>query len=66
MKCKCCGEEDADVGTMDHPECHLEFNRRIRDDECVRCGRDNHALGSWCDSCNISSPYKGYLSEGFG
>ena len=44
-----------------HPECQTECNRRIDNNICTRCGK-NDATGTnvWCNTCNFGSDYEGY------
>ena len=57
--CKYCQTECADKF---HDECLQEYDRRFKENVCVRCGQGkiNHDLHLWCRGCGTGSPYLGY------
>ena len=57
--CDYCGNVGAGLDCL-HVECNEEWQRRYRNDECVKCGAAAKKDDLWCNSCGVDSPYQNY------
>ena len=45
----------------DHETCSLEWNERINNGICGRCGKEESPTGTYCNKCKTNPPnYQGY------
>ena len=58
-QCKYCLTECAEKY---HDECLQAYDRRVKENLCVRCGQNpiTHDTHLWCGRCSGTSPYIGY------
>ena len=66
-ECTLCGRELGPGRWKDHAACVIEWDRRMRSGECVRCRATGAGgPGGLCDACEASGeapPYPGYPGE---